>query len=57
LEDNSYTKKDKAILKDLWQKTKVRHNELEKEVVENYIGFLRQVAMYYLEKGRRVFLI
>ena len=44
----------REMLKDLWQKTKIRHNELEKRIVENYINFLRQVAMYYLERGRRV---
>jgi len=45
----------KEILKALWQKTKSCHNELEKEVVKNYIDFLRKVTMYYLKKGRRVF--
>jgi len=42
-------------LKVLWQKTKVCHNELEQRIVENYINFLRQVAMYYLKRDRRVF--
>jgi hypothetical protein len=43
------------VLKTLWQKTKVSHNKLEKNIVENYINFLRQVAIYYLKKKRRVF--
>lgn len=43
------------VLKNIWQRTKLRHNELEKGVVENYINFLRKVAVYYLKKGRRVF--
>jgi hypothetical protein len=42
-------------LKALWQKTKLCHNKLEKNIVENYISFLRQVAIYYLKKKRRVF--
>jgi len=43
------------ILKNLWQKTKLSHNELEKKIVKNYINFLRQIAIYYLKRKRRVF--
>jgi len=42
-------------LKDLWKRTKSHHSELEKKIVDNYIDFLREVAKYYLKKGRRVF--
>ncbi len=43
------------LLKALWQKIKGRHNKLEKSVVENYISFLREVAIHYLKEKRRVF--
>ena len=42
-------------LKELCKRTKSRHNELEKELVSNYINFLRDAAKYYLRKGRQVF--
>ena len=42
-------------LKELWERTKSCHNKLEKELVGNYINFLREVAKYYLKKDRRVF--
>ncbi|MBU4320631.1 MAG: hypothetical protein Q8N12_02780 [Thermodesulfovibrionales bacterium] len=42
-------------LKSLWKKTKTRFDSLEKELVDCYIVFLREVAKYYLQQGRRVF--
>lgn len=42
-------------LKSLWKKTKTRFDSLEKELVDCYIVFLREVANFYLQKGRRVF--
>lgn len=42
-------------MKSLWEKTKVRHNEFEKKIVENYINFLREVAVHYLRENRPVF--
>jgi len=44
-----------TVLKTLWQKTKLCHNELEKSIVENRISFLQEVAIHYLKKKRRVF--
>ncbi|MFQ6052399.1 MAG: hypothetical protein ACE5K4_12015 [Candidatus Hydrothermarchaeota archaeon] len=44
-----------TALRTLWQKTKLCHNKLEKNIVENYINFLRQVAIHYLKKKKRVF--
>lgn len=41
--------------KSLWKKTKTRFDSLEKELVDCYIVFLREVATYYLQQGRRVF--
>lgn len=41
--------------KSLWKKTKTRFDSLEKELVDCYIVFLREVAKFYLQKGRRVF--
>jgi len=43
------------VLKNLWQKTKTRHNGMKRRIAKNYIDFLRRVAIYYLKKGRRVF--
>lgn len=42
-------------LKSLWKDTKTKFNSLEKELVGCYIAFLRKVARYYLNQGRRVF--
>lgn len=42
-------------LKSQWKKAKTRFDEFEKELVDCYISFLREVAKYYLLQGRRVF--
>ncbi len=42
-------------LKDLYKETKKRFGSLEKELIECYIAFLRKVAKFYLQQGRRVF--
>jgi len=42
-------------LKSLWKKTKTRFDSLEKKLIDCYIAFLREVAKFYLQKGRRVF--
>ncbi len=42
-------------LKSLYKETKEKFDSLEKEMVDCYIGFLRKVAKFYLQKGRRVF--
>ncbi len=44
-----------AKLKSLWNDTKKKFDSLEKELVDCYISFLREVAKYYLLQGRRVF--
>ncbi|MEW6420005.1 MAG: hypothetical protein AB1480_18135 [Nitrospirota bacterium] len=41
--------------KSLWKRTKTRFDSLEKELIDCYIVFLREVAKYYLQQGRRVF--
>lgn len=41
-------------LKSLWKDTKTRYDKLENELVDCYISFLREVAKYYLQQGRRV---
>lgn len=42
-------------LKGLWKNTKSQFYELEGELIELYIGFLRKAAENYLKEGRRVF--
>ncbi len=42
-------------LKSLWAETKSKFAIHEKELVDCYIVFLREVAKFYLQKGRRVF--
>ncbi len=42
-------------LRSLWKKSKTRFDGLEKEIIDCYIAFLREVAKYYLQIGRRVF--
>jgi len=42
-------------LKSLYKETKEKFVSLEKEMVDCYIDFLRKVAKFYLQKGRRVF--
>ncbi|MEW6607726.1 MAG: type II toxin-antitoxin system VapC family toxin [bacterium] len=42
-------------IKSLWEQTKERFESLERELVNCYISFLREVAKYYLQQGRRVF--
>jgi hypothetical protein len=42
-------------LKTMWQETKKRTHDLEQQLVNTYINFLRQVAKHFLEQGRRVF--
>jgi len=41
-------------LKELWGRTKDATDKLEARVVETYMAFLREVALYYLRQGRRV---
>jgi len=41
-------------LEELWGRTEEAVSSLEAQVVETYITFLREVALYYLKKGRRV---
>ena len=38
-----------------WKTTKERFDGLEKALIECYIGFLREVAKHYLQRGRRVY--
>lgn len=42
-------------LRSLWKKSKTRFDGLGKELVDCYVSFLREVAKYYLQQGRRVF--
>lgn len=45
-------------MKDLvssWETTKERLDGLERSLIDCYIGFLREVAKYYLQCGRRVY--
>lgn len=42
-------------LKSFWAGTKGRFDSLEKALIDCYIDFLRKVAKYYLQQGRRVF--
>jgi hypothetical protein len=42
-------------LTSLYKEAKERFDNLEKELVDCYIDFLRKVAKYYLQRGRRVF--
>lgn len=42
-------------LKSLYKETKEKFDSLEKEMVDCYIGFLRKVAKFYLQQGRKVF--
>ncbi|MBI4684467.1 MAG: hypothetical protein HY755_04650 [Nitrospirae bacterium] len=42
-------------LKSLYKETKKNFDGLEKEIVDCYVSFLRKVAKYYLQQGRRVF--
>jgi hypothetical protein len=39
----------------LWDKTKSAIDMREKEIVNKYISFLREVAKYYLKHGAKVF--
>jgi hypothetical protein len=55
LKDKMIKKLSNAKLKSLWDDTKERFNSLEAELTECYVSFLREVARYYLQKGRRVF--
>lgn len=41
--------------KALWEETKERFTILEQSLVDCYIGFLREVAIFYIKQGRRVF--
>lgn len=41
--------------KALWKETKARFDNLERALIDCYIGFLREVAIFYLNQGRRVF--
>jgi len=42
-------------LKTQWEETKEFVDKREKEIAENYINFLREVAKVYIKKGKRVF--
>ena len=42
-------------LKSFYKETKEKFDSLEKEMVDCYIDFLRKVAKFYLQKGKRVF--
>lgn len=42
-------------LKTLYTETKEKFDHFEKELVACYVGFLRMVAKYYLQQGRKVF--
>lgn len=42
-------------LESLWKETKGKFDKLEKELVDCFIAFLREVAKIYLKQGRRVF--
>jgi hypothetical protein len=42
-------------LKEIWEETKKFVDKREKEIVEKYINFLREVARAYIKKGKRVF--
>lgn len=42
-------------LKDLWKETEEFVNSCENEIARKYIHFLREVAKYYISKGKRVF--
>jgi len=42
-------------LNPLYEETKKRFDSLEKELVDCYINFLRKVAKYFLQQGRRIF--
>ena len=42
-------------LETLWKETKGRFDKLEQTLVGCYIAFLREVAKFYLEQGRKVF--
>ncbi len=42
-------------LKLFWRETKERFDSLEKKLIDYYIAFLREVARFYLQQGRRVF--
>lgn len=42
-------------LKSLWEGTKSEFERRERELVDRYISFLREVAVFYLKQGRRVF--
>jgi hypothetical protein len=42
-------------LESLYRETKGKFDDLEKQLVDVYISFLRKVARHYLTQGRRVF--
>src|SRR4030042_2457713 len=42
-------------LESLWYETKVNFDKLERELINCYISFLREVAKIYLQQGRKVF--
>ena len=42
-------------LKSLWKVTKAEFDGRERELVDRYISFLREVAVFYLKQNRRVF--
>lgn len=42
-------------LESLWKETKEQFDKLEKDLVDCYIAFLREVAKSYLKQGRRVY--
>jgi len=42
-------------LKSLWEVTKAEFDRRERELIDCYISFLREVAVFYLKQGKRVF--
>jgi len=42
-------------IKALWKETRELVHSREKEIVEKYVHFLREVARHYISKGKRVF--
>lgn len=42
-------------LESVWKETKEKFDKLEKELVDCYIAFLREVARFYLQQSRKVY--
>ncbi|MDO8734272.1 MAG: hypothetical protein Q7K21_03840 [Elusimicrobiota bacterium] len=50
-----HNNKETTNLKKLWKETKEFIKTSEKRIANRYTSFLRDVARFYLEQGRRVF--